>query len=228
MVDNKKWNDEELSFRPVSDGLGFHPFSDGLPYAPQSKTIKQQKDRQTKIIEAGATMAAPPIFVHKAPVIKPAVQLSKKWHDQLVNKHIDKTTDFGAKYLFKRIIAYLVDSALNLVISSVVLYLLLYEKPLNVELILNSGVVLIFLIFTGVINWASITSQEVVFGTSIGKRLFGLTIDGKIIATFIRALLFVLSIGFGGIGLLWAVFDGKKRCWHDLVMGLQPEEKMRL
>src|SRR5689334_11933992 len=30
----------EISFRPLTEGLGFHPFSDGLPYAPVNPSNK--------------------------------------------------------------------------------------------------------------------------------------------------------------------------------------------
>ena len=30
------------------------------------------------------------------------------------------------------------------------------------------------------------------------------------------------------LGIVWALFDRKKRCWHDLVAGIQPIEVARL
>lgn len=35
--------------------------------------------------------------------------------------------------------------------------------------------------------------------------------------TAIRFVSALLSWGVFGIGFLWALFDGKKRCWHDMV-----------
>jgi len=96
------------------------------------------------------------------------------------------------------------------------------------ELLINPGIVLIAGLFLAFFNWAITTAEEVAFGTSIGKRLFGLAIQGSASAIFLRAFFFLPSTCFGGIGILWALFDRRRRCWHDLVVDLQPIEIARL
>ena len=95
------------------------------------------------------------------------------------------------------------------------------------DALLDPGIVLVFVAFLALMNWALITAQEVAFGSTVGKRTFGLYLDasaGKILA---RSLFFTLSVIFSGVGLIWALFDGKKRCWHDVASGVQPQELAR-
>ena len=66
------------------------------------------------------------------------------------------------------------------------------------------------------------------YGTSVGKRIFGLSLNGSASATFLRAFYFLPSVGFCGVGLIWALFNKKRRCWHDAAADLQPMELARL
>jgi uncharacterized RDD family membrane protein YckC len=87
---------------------------------------------------------------------------------------------------------------------------------------------MISILFFTLFNWALVTAQEIAFGTTIGKRIFGLMIQGNTSAIFLRAFFFLPSLGFCGIGLLWSLFDRRKRCWHDVVVNVQPIEVARL
>jgi hypothetical protein len=93
---------------------------------------------------------------------------------------------------------------------------------------MNPGIVMISVLFFVLFSWALITAQEIAFGTSVGKRVFGLMINGSTSAIFLRAFFFLPSIGFCGVGLLWSLFDKRKRCWHDVVVNVQPIEVARL
>jgi uncharacterized RDD family membrane protein YckC len=135
---------------------------------------------------------------------------------------------FGIGYLIKRLFAYLLDTSFNLALCSGALSLALWKQDLSPELLLNPGIVLIAILFLAVFNWAITTAQEVAFGTSIGKRIFGLALNGGTSAVFLRAFFFLPSICFGGLGLIWALFDRRKRCWHDMVVDLQPIEIAKL
>jgi hypothetical protein len=64
----------------------------------------------------------------------------------------------------------------------------------------------------------------VAFGTTLGKRIFGMKLDGDGFSCFMRSILFIPSLVFGGLGLWIAIFDSRKRCWHDRVTKLQPEQ----
>jgi len=60
-------------------------------------------------------------------------------------------------------------------------------------------------------------------GQSLGMKTWQIriqTTDNTIISWKTAAIRFIVAIfswGFLGLGFLWAFFDKKKRCWHDLV-----------
>jgi hypothetical protein len=137
-------------------------------------------------------------------------------------------TGYGIGYLFKRAFAYTLDTAFNLALCLAALSAALWKQDLSPELLITPGIVLVACLFLGVFSWAITTAQEVAFGTTIGKRVFGLALQGSTSAIFLRAFFFLPSLCFGGIGLVWSLFDRRKRCWHDLVVDLQPLEIARL
>ncbi len=135
---------------------------------------------------------------------------------------------YGFVYLLKRTVAYLIDSALNCALLAGGLSLALWNQDLGPELLTNPGVIVISGLFFALFNWALITAQEIAFGTSVGKRVFGLALQGSTSAIFLRAFFFLPSLGFCAIGLLWGLLDRQKRCWHDLVVNVQPLEIAKL
>ena len=216
--------EKELHFKPLSDGLGFHPFSDGLPYAPTQKTPPPRAS-----FGSGAVAAGRPIFINPpmraSEVMTPA---SRPLPIAVGVPAISLGLHYGFGYLAKRMLAYSFDTLLNLAICLGALSTVLYRKDLSHETLTNPGIVIVAVLFLSFCNWGIITAQEVGFGTSLGKRVFGLSLRGTGMSAFIRAVLFIPSMGFAGLGLLWSVFDSKKRCWHDLASGLQPDETARL
>jgi hypothetical protein len=239
---------KELSFTPLSEGLGFHPFSDGLPYAP---VVKKSRERPVGAMLAGTPsvspaitqpgpigrpLPAPPIARVNVPTASP--QASSPLLAQVQRELTTRASEpeaaplvearFGFGYLLKRIFAYGIDSALNLAAVMAALSFALIRNHVKPEALLNDGVILLTVIFLIFFNWAVITAQEIAFGTSLGKRLFGLSLQGSASATFLRAFFFLPSVGFAGVGLLWALFNRKRRCWHDTIMDLQPAELARL
>lgn len=134
----------------------------------------------------------------------------------------------GVGYLFKRLFAYLFDSVLNLGLCTGTLILILRNQGLNPDSLLSADIWLPFCLFLFVFNWAIIAAQEVAFGTSVGKRLFGLALNGNAAALFLRAFFFLPSLAFGGLGIVWALFDRNRRGWHDLVVDVQPTEIAQL
>ncbi len=131
---------------------------------------------------------------------------------------------YGVAYLFKRVLAYSLDTTINLGLCAAAMMASLWKQGMNPELFWNPGVMLLVALFLTAFNWAVITAQEVAFGTTVGKRVFGLAIDGSTSQVFLRSLFFLVSAGFCGVGLFWAVANPRKRCWHDLVVDLQPIE----
>lgn len=241
----------EIKFEVLSDGLGFHPFSDGLPYAPMSKS-RSEKGQGTQSTPnsspnhpsqpsrftqgSGAVSAGVPRFA-RVSVPVAGNNPSRAQASAQLQSHIKARaqaqaaqevpafqveTTYGFGYLIRRVLAYLVDTATNLTLGISALAFALWRQDLNPESLLSPGVVLISALFFAAFNWALITAQEIAFKTTVGKRLFGLALYGSAAATFLRAFFFLPSLGFCGIGLIWAVFDSRRRCWHDVAVDLQP------
>lgn len=134
-------------------------------------------------------------------------------------------THYPFSYLFQRIFAWVIDSAFNLSVAATVLsFALLKTEVLGLAPRSNFSLMLMA-VFLFICNWAAIAGQEVAFGTSLGKRVFGLRLPGTGTDAFIRAVAFIPSILLGGIGILVAVFDSRKRCLHDRFASLQPENQ---
>jgi len=74
-----------------------------------------------------------------------------------------------------------------------------------------------------VFNWAITTAQEVSFGTTLGKKIFGLAVEGSAARVFMRSLLYVAGMACFGLGLVPALFTAKRQCAHDLLTGIQPK-----
>jgi hypothetical protein len=132
--------------------------------------------------------------------------------------------ELGWDYLAKRTFAYFIDSLINMTLGSIALVTSLWKEDMSLDFFLNPSTVLITVSFLMFFNWALIAAQEVAFGTSVGKKFFGLSLDGTATATLVRALFFIPSSLFLGLGLFWAVLDHNRRGFHDLVSGIQPEE----
>lgn len=208
---------QTLDFKPLSEGLGFHPFSNGLPYTPTTQPAsKRDLTRGT-----GATAAGHPSFAFPAPV---SAKISPAASSPIVAKSAPLQPDLGWDYLAKRLLAYFVDCVINTGLGGTALIGSLWKEDMSPgfffsgsSLALTAGFLLFF-------SWALTTAQEVAFGTSLGKKLFGLHLDGSAAATLVRALFFIPSAVFLGLGVFWALFDADRRAFHDRVSGIQPEE----
>lgn len=239
----EKKNDTEIHFKPLTEGLGFHPFSDGLPYAPVSKNAEIRKPNfsqpvvkppltphPSKILGMGAIAAGPAVFPKKVavPVVSPSrslmpqalaeTRVEPKSRIPIVDQH------FGFVYLLKRVFSFLLDSFLGLAACGTALSSVLLRQDITPETFFTPSVLFLIGLFSFFFNWALICAEEVAFGTTIGKRFFGLGIQGSPSAIFLRSFFFLPSIGFCGIGIIWALFNSKRRCWHDVVVDLQPIE----
>ncbi len=238
-------SDLEISFRPVTEGLGFHPFSDGLPYAPVVKSPRINPSLPVvQNLRAQANLSHPP-----APGMMPAgsgsVRVSSPGivsgpliHPQtafnfqklgLEPKPIVLTQNlsFGGFYLLKRVLAYTFDFAINSVLILGILFPWVLRQEFNLDIFSNASIFILLILLASMANWTFISLQEVILGTSIGKRIFGLVLKGSGTQRFLRALFFVPSAGFFGLGLFFMIFDPKKQGWHDRLVNLQPIELMQ-
>lgn len=194
-----------------------------------SKTVPKPNpefSRGTGAVSAGpATFVRPRVQVPVA-TIKPSAPVAKAAAAPV--PVLQPVPTYGFVYLLKRIMAYTIDSTVNLALLAGGLILALWNQDVRVESFMNPSVLFFGVIFGLIFNWALITAQEVIFSTSIGKRIFGLALKGGTGAILLRAFFFIPSLAFCGIGLAWGLFDHQRRCWHDLVGAIQPVEIARL
>jgi hypothetical protein len=216
----------EINFKPLSDGLGFHPFSDGLPYAPVNPAKNGPgitRSAPLPSLGTGATSAGRPRYSPPPAKIQvPVATKTQATPPEAPAALASRESLFSAGYLVRRTTAYLVDTALNLGVGFGALGVVLSQQQLSLKSALTPGIAFLTLLLAWVANWALITAQEVGLGTTVGKRLLGLRIEGDPAAVFLRAFFFVPSFAFCGLGLVWSLIDRRKRCWHDVVVDLQP------
>lgn len=239
---------EGLGFHPFSDGL---PYASQNQTQLKSKAIskddysKKQLPPKTQTLNpypftansGGAWAAGSPTFVNpnspltqtqKNLINQSLKNLPKSFTSEIEAKKspLEETQlgeHFGAGYLFSRLAAYIVDSTFNLTLSATILSFALIRTDL--EVLRESSEVSLILsgIFLYLCNWAAITGQEIAFGSSLGKKVFGLKLKGTGSDVFIRAVSFIPSQLFFGFGILACLFDEKNRGWHDRFSRSQPE-----
>ncbi|OFZ22907.1 MAG: hypothetical protein A2X94_14845 [Bdellovibrionales bacterium GWB1_55_8] len=221
-----------LQFQPLNDGLGFHPFSEGLPYTPVTKPNNGRPLAQgTGAVSAGQPTFAPiPRLASATPKMAPqAIKTAQaapspqipSVAEELARSHAN-SNDFS--YLLRRIWAFVFDTSLNFMIIGAGIFAALWKQGVPADAFLNSGVLLVAGAFAAFFSWALITSQEIAFGASIGKRLFGLNISASASKILIRAMLFVPLSILGGVGLLVAIFHPRRSCLHDIMAGAEPTD----
>ena len=128
----------------------------------------------------------------------------------------------GVIYVFQRLIAYCLDLGINLFLAVTGFCAILIIYQIKLDLISNPTGLMLILLFSIVFHWTLMTAQEVVFGTTIGKKLFRLKLVGSELRIVMRSLLFIPSLLLGGLGLLPAIFGSKHRGLHDSISGITP------
>jgi len=227
--------DREINFKPLTDGLGFHPFEDGLPYAPANKKPATSPiSTGTGAVAAGRPQFAYPTQSLRSTPVDVTAEKIRKELESIQSQRLDQARAMAARtqapaeitkgyfYSFERIFAYLLDSAFNLSICASILSVALISTDLNSVQEISATALLTVAVFLFICNWALLAAQEIAFGTTIGKRIFGLKLEGTGVQCLIRSLLFLPAFLFCGLGILTAVFDKRKRCWHDRMTQIQP------
>jgi hypothetical protein len=217
---------EEISFKPITNGLGFHPFSDGLPYAPLGKNSKQIVTQGTGAVSAGSPKIILPKPRQQLPVIETQGETQGETPDPEVPSR-EPQQNFGWSYMGIRILAYFFDFSLGslLVVGAVLSFS--WKTGLKLEEFLDLGLPRIAILLFLFLIWTWITLQEFVFKVSLGKALFGLKLTGSRFGILVRALVFPISIASGCVGIFWALIHGSRSCWHDILTGIQPQERDR-
>lgn len=126
-------------------------------------------------------------------------------------------------YLFKRATAFCFDLATTLLIFSISLAAFFTFFRANVAQLVTVDTLPSVVFLFAFVHWAFVTLQELIFKTSIGKSAFGLNLKGERFTIFLRAVFSWVSFGLFGAGLLYALFDSRKRALHDVISGLQPQ-----
>lgn len=234
-----KLSPKPLAFKPVTEGLGFHPFSDGLPYAPVTRaqsphppvvaaaSMAYVPTPASVTLGSGAVAAGPARYSIPnqtslvAPALKKATAVATA--AKAAQLSAETATEYTWGYLARRVTAYTVDLFLNLGVCVLSMGAVFYKQHLPKAVLLSPSVLPFLILFALFFHWALTTAQEVALHTTVGKNLFGLKIEGSVTSIFLRAFFFVPSVAFFGTGLLWALFNREKRCWHDSIVDLQPE-----
>ena len=219
----------ELNFEPINEGLGFHPFSDGLPYAPVSKSPAKNYSRGTGAVAAGpaqyvrpqAIVAQPKVSVPVAKGVQSHVKTALPEEKPLAQK-IEPVTDLGIPYCIKRILAYSIDLVIHSTLCLSALWASVSWQNLSIDQLFASETGFFVLLFIAFFHWSCAVAQEIAFGTTVGKHLCRLRIEGAPTQLIMRAFFFIPSLGLGGLGIVWGLFGKNKRCWHDWVADVQP------
>jgi hypothetical protein len=233
-----------LGFHPFSDGLPYAPIAKSPRISGATQNAISQST--TPSTGAGAVAAGSPkmVFPQKpvqpqkslavpqisVPVAKgsipidqslPGLGIEKEKRAQAVTQgNVEQT--FGLVYLLRRMIAQLIDSGVSLALFAGIVRFGLWNEEFTPELMTNSSLLFVAACLWITFHWFLLAVQEVIFLTSIGKRLVGLRLFGSSFLVLLRSLFFLPSVGLLGIGIIWGVFDRKKRCWHDQIVEIQP------
>ena len=220
MADSKS-----IQFKPLSEGLGFHPKLNPTPQAPSVPKL-----------------APPPVLPHSTPAKPPVAptDFARPHHHQHstaavitpmqpeVRGESLRVSESRALLIVKRVFAFLFDIVFHAALFLVGLAASLRFMGVPEDQIvpfLNTLETAAFVIFA---IWMILIAQESVFHMTLGKRLFGLFLDGSSLAIVIRGLLFPLSLVLAGVGVLIALFDKRSRTLHDLLTGVRVIEIARL
>ncbi|MEK7690462.1 MAG: RDD family protein [Bdellovibrionota bacterium] len=220
-----------LRFKPVTTGLGFHPFSNGFPYEPPAPTssgsVSPQKNDLRPIAPyrtsapiggVGAVAAGVPRFAYPKTSASQNLQPAPTSVLQPVTSY-----QVSWRIVARRVLAFLLDFVVNATLGLAAISAAVWKLGWNPRSLLEPGVWPAALGFLLVLGWSVLAVQEVMVSTSFGKSVFGLRLEpgSGPIRRLIRALLFIVSLVFCGMGMFWVFTDSRRRCWHDLAAGLE-------
>lgn len=129
----------------------------------------------------------------------------------------------GRGILFRRGASFLIDLTLSWILFFGALVFYIVKVNAAFDPLANMRVISILLGGGFGFHWGLVTLEELAFRTSFGKRVLGLRLRGGRFRIFLRAILFIPSLGFLMLGLLFGFFQEKRRCFHDWISGAFPE-----
>jgi len=243
-----------VGFHPFSDGLPYAPAvpSRAASPAPQpmgTGAIAAGPARPVLTPRPQPTFTAPlqvPVAPRPAAARAPSAPLPRPEaflrHENLqpsasLQPNIATPTDepevrieknFGWTYPLLRMLAFGIDITLNILLTTTIVTAALSFADLEPWALLEGTATELTAFFLVAFCWVLMTAQEVAFKTTIGKRVMGLRLRGSATGIFLRSFFFIPSFSFAGVGILWALFDRDKRCWHDVAVDLQPTRATQL
>lgn len=200
---------EKIRFKAISAGLGFHtlPESTAIPSGP----LQPLAPRSSGAISAGVARPIPaPSFAAK-PLPSPA-------NTPLVEPVGEKNL------LWKRGTAYVLDTLLYWSLCAGLLLLASLLLRVEISQFAAPEFVGLSLGFLAVFSWSVIAAQEIVFGTTLGKRLFDLRLEGSPVRVLFRALVFIPTLLLAPVTLILALSDHRYHALHDRLSGVAPFE----
>lgn len=202
-----------MEFQTLHAGLGFHPFEEGLPYSsPNSAPKRPVVPREIKPLRH-----TPPVPA-QTPASTSSVFAIQKPQERLTER--DPRFEFG--YSLRRMGAYLVDLVFHLSLFSLFFGLTAAQLGVSPSVFFERDALsLTFGVFF-ILHAAFLAAEEVTLGSSLGKRIFGLRMEGNAIRVFARSFLFPFSVLALGIGLFSSLWDPRGRAWHDRLSGVAP------
>lgn len=125
----------------------------------------------------------------------------------------------------RRVLSYALDVALTVAIFLAIVWVSFAVNGYRIDEILLQGgprggvqmlwpLALLFL----VVHLGYFLVQEATWRCTVGKAVFGLRIRSSSgFAVLGRAFCFFVAAIPMGVGLLWSLFDSRRRCWHDVI-----------
>jgi len=212
-----------IDFKLLNEGLGFQKQAGTMPYAPTNP-----KKITKRMTGTGATQAGTPLFVNPPPRVSRPVQSRIPETAPVPTPMIENKKEALPTYslVFKRITSVLIDLTVSSVVTVGTFSISAHFLSIPMSLFLNPGVQLLvggsFLLF----HWSLVLLEELIFQTSLGKWALGLYLSGSRIGILFRGIFFLASAFLLGIGLIWSLFDKKKRCIHDILSDVEVKEKL--
>lgn len=204
-------------FKPLTEGLGLNHFADGLPYTPEAAKRRAVQNFNFPSPRAPQYKSPAPVKTHTQ---QNTVHVSPE-----LERELTQALTLSAN-LFKRVSAFLIDEFAVLAVFFVVFYASLRLNGINLAHYLlqdraseaSRSLLKFSVMFFACLHFSYFLLLEAGWRTTLGKALLGMRIKtSSSTAAFFRALCFYMSIIPFGLGLVWALFDSKKRCWHDVI-----------
>ncbi len=201
---------------PVSSPLSQKPFPNfkpvhSTPDANSDFSITIDGDPMGPISRTDAAFENVNKFNVKSPVsaVEPALETK---HGPFLSSRLSRT------------FAYLLDFFIHGGLAVLGVGSLLWLERIPKATMLEPEIIAICVGFVALFHWALTAAQEIAFGSTLGKRTFGISFEARPEKIFLRAILFIPSLLLGGFGLLWSFLDSDHYCLHDRLSGVFPKK----